>query len=179
LGKFRKGLFDDTEEFGADESWVSGPLPIGWDARRAILRGGTPGGVWFDAGSIAVCGDGARGAGDGALGAGLCGSLNPIGRRRPGVSPVDFFGLPVFGPEMVSGAGIADGGLFVVMKPKPLSRTAMALDFPPGRPFNTRGAGLLTCRPRGMGICSATSITCDRAMLSLAVDGVDSADICA
>jgi len=45
LGKFREGLFDDTEEFGANESWVSGLLPIGWDARRAILRGGTPGGV--------------------------------------------------------------------------------------------------------------------------------------
>jgi len=95
------------------------------------------------------------------------------------VSPVDFFGLPVFGPEMVSGADIADGGPFVVMKSNSPSRTAMALVFTPGRPINTRGAGLLTCRPRGMGICSATSMTCDRAMLSLAVDGVDSGDICA
>lgn len=46
------------------------------------------------------------GAGDGALGAGRCGSVNFMGRRRTGESPVEFLDTPVSGVEIKKGVGI-------------------------------------------------------------------------
>jgi hypothetical protein len=104
------------------------------------------------------CGDGARGAGDGALGAGLWGSLNLMGRGALGVSPVGFLEIAVSRFETV--VVVVEPGADSLGLSKSPARTAMTLVLLLGRPRRSRGAGLLTCRPRGMGICSAISMTC-------------------
>lgn len=116
FGNGRNGSCDDAGNGNVVGSWIAWCVSPGSTVsvagfRRAELRGGTPGGVRLSVKTPVGCGDearaldrmgagkGALGAGEGALGAARCGSFNLVGRRRTGVSPIDFFDSPVAGLE--------------------------------------------------------------------------------